>query len=75
MIPSANRPIARPAIDHMLEGEEIVRLTRRRLIGTVDAPIDAAEAAESISAAIARLVAARAEILAGNLARPAEVAS
>lgn len=70
-----SRPPLRPEVAHLLEGEEIVRLTRRRLIGTVKAPIDAAEAAASIDAAISRLVAARLAILAGDRFVPDEVAS
>ncbi|ORE93231.1 hypothetical protein ATO4_15810 [Aurantimonas sp. 22II-16-19i] len=68
-MPSQGKPILRRGVDHLLEAESIVRLTRKRIIGTVSVPIKAEEAAASIEAAIAVLVHARVEIVAGNLQR------
>lgn len=65
---SASAPIRRPAVLHLLEGEELVRLTRRRLNGR-GAPICAQAASTAIEVAIANLVAARVELLAGNTKR------
>lgn len=74
VMPMHGKPIVRPGVDHLLEAESIVRLTRKRIIGTVRMPIEAEEAAASIEAAIAVLVNARVEIVSGNLQRE-EVAS
>lgn len=60
-----------PAVLHLLQCEEVVRLTRRRLNGRGPAiDIDAGSAA--IDLAIASLVAARSEMLTGNITPIAE---
>lgn len=60
-----------PAVLHLLQCEEVVRLTRQRLNGR-GAAIDTEAGSAAIEVAIASLVAARAEMLTGNVTVSAE---
>lgn len=71
MIPSSAQPVIRPAVDRMLQAEEIIRAMRRKIIAPKQAT-QADEALVAIDNAIAELVAARAEINAGHLTRAAD---
>ncbi|ORE98681.1 hypothetical protein [Aurantimonas sp. 22II-16-19i] len=71
MIPSSAQPVIRPAVDRMLQAEEIIRAMRRKIIAPKQAT-QADEALVAIDNAIAELVAARVEIKAGHLTRAAD---
>ena len=71
MIPSSAQPVIRPAVDRMLQAEEIIRAMRRKIIAPKQST-GADEALVAIDNAIAELVAARAEINAGHLTRAAD---
>lgn len=71
MIPSSAQPVIRPAVDRMLQAEEIIRAMRRKIIAPKQAT-HADEALVAIDNAIAELMAARAEINAGHLTRAAD---